>query len=139
VHQRTLSAGIKAGISTGAGASTVQVAYASVVLLGLQQLGPILAGCRPIMSTISAGLMVFFAWRILRRKPSASSGLDAGSVLRNYGSAVAFNCLNPMLLVLWSAPSALLSGQSRHSVQRSRWRSLECPSGLLDGGSLLVP
>ena len=44
---RTLKAGMKAGISTGAGASTVHAAYASVVLLGLQQARPLLATCRP--------------------------------------------------------------------------------------------
>ncbi|MDO9712596.1 LysE family translocator [Paracraurococcus lichenis] len=97
---RTLNAGIKAGISTGAGASTVTVAYASAVLLGLQQIGPFLAIHRPLMSTISAGLMLLFAWRTLSRSLGTGSRSDADSVIRNYGSAVAFNCLNPMLLVL---------------------------------------
>lgn len=97
---RTLEAGIKAGISTGAGASTVHAAYASVVLLGLQQARPLLVSCRPEMSILSAGLMLLFAWRILSRQAASNSGSDAGSVIRNYASAVAFNCLNPMLLVL---------------------------------------
>ncbi len=97
---RTLEAGIKAGISTGAGASTVHAGYASVVLLGLQQAQPILTTYRPAMSVLSAALMLLFAGRILRRAPAANSGPDGGSVLRNYVSAVAFNCLNPMLLVL---------------------------------------
>ena len=97
---RTLNAGIKAGISTGAGASTVQAAYASVVLLGLQHLGPFLASCRPVLNATSAGLMLLFAWRILIRKPAAGSSSNTGSVVRNYVTAVAFNCLNPMLFVL---------------------------------------
>lgn len=97
---RTLKAGIKAGISTGAGASTVASAYASVVLLGLQQVRPLLASCRPVTSVISAGLMLLFASRTLSRQAGSNSGSDAGSILRNYVSAVAFNCLNPMLLVL---------------------------------------
>jgi threonine/homoserine/homoserine lactone efflux protein len=97
---RTLKAGIKAGISTGAGASTVHTAYASVVLLGLQQVRPLLASYHPVMSLLSAGLMLLFAWRILSRNAVFNSGLDGGSILRNYVSAVAFNCLNPMLLVL---------------------------------------
>jgi threonine/homoserine/homoserine lactone efflux protein len=97
---RTLTAGIKAGISTGAGASTVHVAYACLILIGFQQIGPVLAANRAVMDLASAALMLLFAWRILRRQLSGSSGADAGSVVRNYGSAVAFNCLNPMLLVL---------------------------------------
>lgn len=78
---RTLSAGIKAGISTRAGASTVTVAYASAVLLGLQQIGPFLATHRPLMGTVSAGLMLLFACRILHRKPGTGSGSDANSVV----------------------------------------------------------
>ena len=97
---RTLKSGLKAGISTGAGASTVHAAYASAVLLGLQQVRPLLATCRPVMSVVSAGLMLFFAWRILSRQARADCGPDAGSAFRNYASAVAFNSLNPMLLVL---------------------------------------
>jgi putative LysE/RhtB family amino acid efflux pump len=97
---RTLNAGIKAGISTGAGASTVHAAYASVVLIGLQQLGPLLASCRPVMSAIFIGLMLLFAWRILLRKPAAGSRSDTSSVIRNYVTAVAFNCMNPMLFAL---------------------------------------
>jgi putative LysE/RhtB family amino acid efflux pump len=107
---RTLNAGIKAGISTGAGASTVHAVYASVVLLGLQQLGPLLASCRPGMSAASAGLMLLFAWRILRRKPGAVPRSDAGSVVRNYVTAVAFNCLNPMLFVLLVGAAGVVIG-----------------------------
>ena len=97
---RTLKSGIKAGISTGAGASTIHAAYASVVLLGVQQVGPLLASYRPVMSVVSAGVMLLFAWRILRRQPGPNSGSDGGSALRNYFSAAAFNCANPMLLLL---------------------------------------
>lgn len=97
---RTLQSGMKAGISTGAGASTVQAAYASAVMLGLQQIGPFLAENRPLLTSFSAALMLLFAGRILRRKPGSNSDSEVGSVFWNFGSAVLLNCMNPMLVVL---------------------------------------
>ena len=132
---RTLKVGIKAGIRTGAGASTVHAGYASVVLLGLQQAQPILATCRPVMSVLSAGLMLLFAWRILSRKAAANSRSEADSVLRNYVSAIAFKCINPMLLVLLIGAVGLLSTRSRRLARRSRWCSLACSPGRSNGGS----
>ena len=63
---RTLNAGIRAGISTGAGASTVQVAYTSLVLLGFQHVGPFLSENREVMGLASAAIRC--------SSPGASSG-----------------------------------------------------------------
>ena len=47
---RSLNAGVTAGISTGAGASTVHTTYASVVLLSLRHVGPFLLNYPPSCS-----------------------------------------------------------------------------------------
>ena len=65
------------------------------------------------MSVVSAGLMLLFAWRILSRPAASNSGSDAGSVLGNYVSAVAFNCLNPLLLVLLVGAIGVVIGPER--------------------------
>jgi threonine/homoserine/homoserine lactone efflux protein len=109
--QRTLNDGLKAGISTGAGATTVQVAYASLVLLGFQHAAVFLEGNRLAMGIASAALMLLFAWRLVTRQrrvratgrralPMTVPGLEAGSIAHNYATALAFNGLNPMLLLL---------------------------------------
>lgn len=105
---RTLNAGITAGVSTGAGASSVTTAYASVAILGLQQ--PFMVSYRPAMGLASAVLMLLFAWRILKRKPYAASRSDAGSTIWNFSSAVAFNCLNPTLIVLLLSAVGVIIG-----------------------------
>jgi threonine/homoserine/homoserine lactone efflux protein len=97
---RSVNAGIVAGISTGAGASTVHATYASVVLYGLRHIAPFLAHYRLAMSGISTALMMLFAWRILNQKIQAHRAPEGNSIIRNYGSAVAFCCVNPVLFAL---------------------------------------
>jgi threonine/homoserine/homoserine lactone efflux protein len=97
---RSMNAGIMAGISTGAAASTVHATYASVVLFGLTRVGPMLATYHVAMNAGSAGRMLLFAWRILHQRIDANEGPARDSVIWNYGSAVGFCCFNPMLFVL---------------------------------------
>src|SRR4051794_4822257 len=108
---RTVNGGLIAGVSTGAGASTVQVLYGSVVLLGLQRAGPFLDGNREALSLFGAALMVLFAWRMLWPRPGRWTGgvVQTRSFVLNYVSAVLFNIVNPMLLILLiSAVAAVL-------------------------------
>lgn len=110
---RSVNAGIIAGISTGAGASTVHATYASVVLFGLRHIAPFLAHYRLAMSGASAALMVMFAWRILNQKICVGHGPDTDSVIRNYGSAVAFCCFNPVLFALLLGTVGVAMGPQR--------------------------
>lgn len=109
---RTLASGVATGISTGAGASTVQVLYCAILLLGLHQVGPWLDSNNQLLSLLGAMLMLLFAWRLMRVKwtvqPSRRVGV--GSLLVAYGSAVAFNTMNPMLLVLLMGSIASVFG-----------------------------
>lgn len=130
---RTLNGGLLAGLSTGAGASTVQAAYAGVVLLGLQQVGPFVATNRGLIALFAALLMLLFAWRMLRARPKQPVGSPtrSGSILGNYLSAVLFNSSNPMLLVFLLGSVAAVLGPE----PLDRTRALLVLTGIF-GGSL---
>lgn len=99
---RTLRAGIWAGVSTGAGATTVNVIYCGVLLLTLDGIRPWLNDHRAVFSVLGAVLMLFFACRVARtpRQVSAGSGGAKRSLLVSYLTAVAFNAMNPMSMLL---------------------------------------
>ena len=111
---RTLDGGMRAGLSTGAGASTVNLAYGSLVLAGLKQAGPWLDGSRDALTLLAGMLMVLFAWRILRPRgagPSAA-GLRGRTLVRYYVSALLFNCANPLQFVLLLGAVGAVLGQN---------------------------
>lgn len=99
---RTLNAGLWAGVSTGAGATTVQVLYCCILLLSLDEVGSWINDNRDIFNLLGAAVMVFFACRLLTarrgetRKPQATKR----SLLRAYTSAALFNTTNPVLILL---------------------------------------
>lgn len=99
--RRTLNAGFGAGLSTGAGASTIHFAYSGIALLGLHQASMWLMSHRRPLGVLAAAIMLYCAVRTLRpRSVRAATGASKRSLLGNYLSAVAFNSLNPILLVL---------------------------------------
>lgn len=110
---RTLVQGFFSGISTGAGASTVHVVYCGLLLLGFHQFGPWLHGNGNILRLLGALVMLVFAWRLLRAQRRAGSGrrVGGGSLLVAYLSALAFNLLNPMTLVLLMGSLAAVFGE----------------------------
>jgi threonine/homoserine/homoserine lactone efflux protein len=100
---RTLNAGIWAGVSTGAGATTVQVIYCWILLMSLHQIGPWLNDHRTTFSILGAVLMLCFAWRLAstpRRQRAAGSHVGKRSLVVTYLTAAAFNATNPMLMLL---------------------------------------
>lgn len=109
---RTLNAGLAAGVSTGAGASTVHLMYGGVVLFGLKQARPWLESNRAGLSAFGAALMLFFAWRMLwRPAPAQASKVVRGrSMIENYASAIVFNGANPMLFILLISAMAAVVG-----------------------------
>ena len=106
---RTLLGGFRAGLATGAGASTVHAGYAGVAVVGWQGAQSLLAQERPLMSVAAACVLLFVATRALRSPPAAGTPASGGGVLGAYVSAVALNCSNPMtLLLLMGAAGALI-------------------------------
>jgi threonine/homoserine/homoserine lactone efflux protein len=97
---RAMNGGMWAGISSGAGASSVQVLYGSLVMLAFQQVGSTIEANRLYMGLASASVMLFFAWRNISQNNSVGSRRYDASVVRSFLSAAALNCVNPMLLLL---------------------------------------
>ena len=112
--QRTLASGMRAGLSSGLGAATVNVVYGAVVLFGMGQLAPWMASGTRVVSALGGLFLLWSAVRTLRRRqvcgtPNSSIPL---SPLTAYGSAIAFNASNPMSLVLIMALLTPVIGRS---------------------------
>jgi threonine/homoserine/homoserine lactone efflux protein len=103
--QRTLAFGLVAGLATGLGAATVHVAYGSVAALGLGATMSALVGSGAQgLTLLSAGLLFWFAARILKR--TTVEGPDLGHPdgwLQSYASALVFGLSNPLTILLFIA------------------------------------
>ena len=120
---RTLTGGMAAGLSTGAGASTVQALYCALLLGGMGQAGPWLDGHERTLGMLAGVLMLVFAWRVLRRPlvRLARGQAPARSLLGAYGTAVAFNLCNPLLVVLLAASVTAFTGPAVPARGDAAW------------------
>jgi threonine/homoserine/homoserine lactone efflux protein len=115
--QRTLAAGMAVGVSTGLGAATVNIAYAALVLLGLDALAPWMEGGSRALSAVGGLFLLWSASRALRSRQPTDGRVrpTAPSALAAYSSAVVFNAGNPMALILVVALISPLAGRSTPS------------------------
>ena len=112
--QRTLVSGIRAGISTGVGAATVNLVYGALIILSLDKVASFAAfGGRGLSFAGGVFLLISAARTSLRRitppdriKPARLSPYMA------YGSAVALNATNPLLPILLVGTLSPVIGQS---------------------------
>ena len=103
--ERTLGSGLRVGISTGFGAATMNTAHAAVIIAGLGWLAPLIASAGHVLG-FAGGLFLLWcaAKTLLRGRASVSASRDAHlSPVMAYGTALAFNSINPMSLVLMLA------------------------------------
>lgn len=103
--ERTLASGPRVGIWTGFGAATMNTAHAAVIIAGLGWLAPLIASAGNVLG-FAGGLFLLWcaAKTLLRRRASLSAPRDAHlSPMMAYGTALAFNSINPMSLVLMLA------------------------------------
>ena len=103
--QRTLTFGARAGFTTGLGAATVLALYTACAVLGLGQAIPqSLGDGRVLVPALSAGILLWFSVRILRRSISlAGPSSDRCGAVSSYCSAVACALVNPLTPVLLAA------------------------------------
>jgi putative LysE/RhtB family amino acid efflux pump len=115
--QRTLTAGMAVGVSTGLGAATVNIVYGALVLFGLDALAPWMAGGSRALSALGGMFLLWSASRALRSRQPANgrSRPTSPSVLAAYSSAVVFNASNPMSLILIIALISPLAGDAAPS------------------------
>lgn len=103
--QRALRWGALAGFATGLGAATVLVFYTACILLGFAPIVALaLGGTHPMLSALSACMLLWLSLRILRRTVSLSETAAEGrSALSSYCSAVACALVNPLTPALLAA------------------------------------
>ncbi|MBM6593191.1 LysE family translocator [Microvirga pudoricolor] len=112
--QRTLGYGLSAGLATGFGAATVHVVFGAAVALGLDALLETWSrGSAPWLSVISAGILIWFSTRMLRRSVAVETPkAQKGEWVRHYVSALAYSLTNPLMILLFAAalPAVTLPG-----------------------------
>ena len=96
--QRTLASGMRVGVSTGLGAATVNVFYGALVIVGVNELAPLMAGSGRALSFAGGVFLLGSAARTLMRRRATGDQQQPAvlSPLAAYGSAVVFNLTNPM-------------------------------------------
>ena len=111
--QRTLAAGLGAGVMTGLGAATVHAAYGAAAILGLKASTiATIEGGALILQLLSAMLLVVFAVRLLRKQVAlgATQGGMAVPFHACYRDALILGIANPLTLVLLAAAIPSLTG-----------------------------
>jgi len=112
--QRTLATGMRAGLATGLGASTVHGLYGAAAVLGLVATlkASVEAGAWALQLA-SAGLLAFFAVRLLTRRAGqgTAEGPATGRLSTHYRSAVAVGLTNPLTFLLLLAAVPALAEQ----------------------------
>lgn len=111
--QRTLAAGIGAGVMTGLGAATVHAAYGGAAIIGIKSstIATIEAGA-PILQLLSATLLMVFAVMLMRRQVGVGVA-RVGTALpfhTCYRDALILGIANPLTLVLLAAAIPALTG-----------------------------
>jgi putative LysE/RhtB family amino acid efflux pump len=97
VIRRTISNGFVVGCITGAGASTINLIYATLALCGIDRLAQQSHDHRTLMTAVTALILLFLALRMLRPRVSIQkTAIARHSLLGYYTSALAFNSVNPM-------------------------------------------
>lgn len=99
--QRTLTSGMRVGVSTGLGAATATALCGALVILGLDATGPLMVSGGRVLSFAGGLFLLWSAANMpMRRRISNRQHSPAAlSPLAAYRSAVAFNAANPMLPV----------------------------------------
>ena len=119
--QRTLASGPRVGICTGLGAATMNATHAAVIIAGLDRLAPLMASAGRVLGVAGGLFLLWCAAKTLLRRRTSLAGSDAPqlSAVMAYGTAVAFNAINPMSLVLMLALLSPIVGVSGPSFAQA--------------------
>lgn len=116
--QRTLVSGMRAGVSTGVGAATVNLVYGALIIVGLDKAASYAAAGGRELSFAGGVFLLVSATRTSLRQGSAPDRIKPAqlSPYAAYGSAVAFNSTNPLLPILLVGMLSPVIGQSPPSL-----------------------
>jgi len=103
--QRTLAAGWRAGLVTGAGIATADAAFAALAAFGITAVSELLIGFQTPLR-IAGGLgLLWLGWRALRQKTTKTDAQDPVPPRHGhlYSSAVGLTFTNPMTIMAFAA------------------------------------
>ena len=115
--QRTLASGMRVGVCTGLGAATVNVIYGALIIVGLDNLMPLVASSGRVLSFAGGVFLLWCAACTLLPKDclvDPRSGPELSPAMA-YGSAVVFNAANPLSPILIIALLSPIVGLSAPS------------------------
>lgn len=125
ITRRTLGQGPRAGLGIGAGASTIDVCYATLVALGAAPLVKF-AIIRQVLTVLSIILLTFFGLMSIKSALFETNRTDAIAVgpKRSFGACylqgLAMTGLNPFTMLFWftvvAGQVANVAGQSPHAL-----------------------
>lgn len=103
--QRTLSAGWRAGLATGAGIATADAAFAAVAAFGITAISELLIGLQIPLRILGGLGLLWLGWRALRSRPREEVVASATPPRRGhlYSSAVGLTLTNPMTIMAFAA------------------------------------
>ncbi|OCA83123.1 lysine transporter LysE [Bacillus sp. FJAT-27225] len=102
--QRTLDRGIAAGISTGLGAVTANVIYASIAALGISAVSTFLLDQQTHLRIVGAAFLVYLGMKTFWKKPAGqAANLSGGSLWRMYASTFLLMITNPVTILNFTA------------------------------------
>ncbi len=121
VVRRTLVGGFLAGITTGAGASTIHLVYATLAVCGINQVAAQFQSNRRLIDLVVAAALAIFAVKMMRQR-TARPNIGAPvvrSLTKNYASALALCLVNPMTFALLLSAIAAVAEVSNQLDQTS--------------------
>jgi threonine/homoserine/homoserine lactone efflux protein len=102
--QRTLARGRAAGYATGLGIATADALYAAVAAFGLTAISSALVGAQSWVRVVGGVALLAIGLRtILRAGKDAAAPSEEGSLVTEYGTAVALTLANPQTIVTFAA------------------------------------
>ena len=129
--QRTLASGMRIGLSTGLGAATMNLVYASLVVAFFGQAAGWVEHRAHLIAACSGVFLLWTAARLFWRRAAGPAGAPVRATAAGaYLSAAMLNATNPMSLVLMFA---LLSPVLGGAAAPVGWRSAALLGGLFGG------
>lgn len=103
--QRTLSAGWRAGLATGAGIATADAAFAALAAFGITAISELLIGLQIPLRILGGLGLLWLGWRALRSRPREEVVASATPPRRGhlYSSAAGLTLTNPMTIMAFAA------------------------------------
>ncbi|WP_043931372.1 LysE family translocator [Bacillus sp. EB01] len=102
--QRTLAKGKAAGISTGLGAVTANMVYASIAALGISAVSAFLLDQQAVLRLVGTAFLLYLGMKTFFKKPAGQAANLPGETLKSmYASTFLLMITNPVTILNFTA------------------------------------